>query len=161
MGSRVEGMNFKLNWTSVPVMMNYFFINYPDIYVMNTLIICLFVAVLLPYLLKMVVGYFMQKESVYDNHHPRTQQARLVGMGARAVAAHQNGFESLLVFATAALTALATNHVGVMVRVLAIVYIVSRIIYNIFYLQDLASLRSLTWFVGFICCLAILLSCMV
>jgi uncharacterized MAPEG superfamily protein len=161
MGSRVEGMNFKLNWTSVPVMMNYFFINYPDIYVMNTLIICLFVAVLLPYLLKMVVGYFMQKESVYDNHHPRTQQARLVGMGARAVAAHQNGFESLLVFATAALTALATNHVGVMVQVLAIVYIVSRIIYNIFYLQDLASLRSLTWFVGFICCLAILLSCMV
>lgn len=161
MGSRVEGMNFKLNWTSVPVMMNYFFINYPDTYVMNTLIICLFVAVLLPYLLKMVVGYFMQKESVYDNHHPRTQQARLVGMGARAVAAHQNGFESLLVFATAALTALATNHVGVMVQVLAIVYIVSRIIYNIFYLQDLASLRSLTWFVGFICCLAILLSCMV
>ncbi|EHL30630.1 MAPEG family protein [Legionella drancourtii] len=128
---------------------------------MNTLIICLFVAVLLPYLLKMVVGYFMQKESVYDNHHPRTQQARLVGIGARAVAAHQNGFESLLVFATAALTALATNHVGVMVQVLAVVYIVSRIIYNVFYLQDLASLRSLTWFVGFLCCLAILLSCMV
>lgn len=159
-GARVEGINFKLNWAVVLVMMKYFFIYYQGAYAMITLIICLFIAVLLPYLLKMVVGYFMQKEGVYDNHQPRVQQARLVGMGARAVAAHQNGFESLLVFATAALTALATNHVGALVQVLAIIYIGSRIIYNIFYLQDLASLRSLTWFVGFFCCLAILFVCM-
>ncbi|MGC1182582.1 MAPEG family protein [Legionella sp.] len=126
---------------------------------MNTLIVCLFIAILFPYLLKIVVGYFMKNEGVYDNHHPRIQQARLMGMGARAVAAHQNSFESLLVFTPAALTALVTNNVGITVQVLAIIYIISRLIYTIFYLKDYALLRSLTWFVGFICCLAILLAC--
>ncbi len=128
---------------------------------MNTLIICLFIAVLLPYLVRCVVAYFMQKEGEYDNHQPRTQQIRLTGVGSRAVAAHLNGFESLLVFTVAALTAIATNHVGITVQILAIVYVISRVIYNIFYLIDLASLRSLIWMVGFLCCLAILLSCLV
>lgn len=126
---------------------------------MTTLIICLFIAVLLPYLLKIVVGYFMKKEGRYDNHHPREQQARLVGMGARAVAAHQNGFESLLVFATAALAALATNQVTERVQILAIIYIVSRVVYNVLYLMNWASLRSLVWFIGLLCSLIILLSC--
>ncbi|WP_392536385.1 MAPEG family protein [Legionella sp. 227] len=128
---------------------------------MTTLIICLFIAILLPYLLKMVVAYFMQKEGRYDNHYPRAQQARLQGMGARAVAAHQNSFESLLVFATAALTAMATKHIGISIQILAIVYIISRIIYCFFYLMDKASLRSGVWFVGFVCCLIILGLCMV
>lgn len=127
---------------------------------MNTLIICLFLAVLLPYFIKLVVGYFMKNEGSYDNHLPRVQQARLVGMGARAVAAHQNGFESLLVFATAALTAMITNHLGEYIQLLAIIYIVSRIIYNVLYLMDLAVLRSLAWAVGFLSCLAMLWSCM-
>ncbi|MCW8408326.1 MAPEG family protein [Legionella sp. PATHC035] len=128
---------------------------------MTTLILCLLIAILLPYLLKMVVAYFMQKEGRYDNHYPRAQQARLQGMGARAVAAHQNSFESLLVFATAALTAMATKHLGISIQVLAIIYIISRVIYCFFYLMDKASLRSAVWFVGFICCLIILGLCMV
>jgi uncharacterized MAPEG superfamily protein len=128
---------------------------------MNTLIICLLIAILLPYLLKVIMAYFMKKDGGgYDNHHPRIQQARLAGMGARAVAAHQNGFESLLVFASAAITAIATNHLSATIQVLAVIYIVSRIIYNVLYLWDLASLRSLTWLVGFICCIVILVSCM-
>ncbi|WP_131795133.1 MAPEG family protein [Fluoribacter gormanii] len=128
---------------------------------MTTLILCLFIAILLPYLLKIVVANFMQKEGKYDNHNPRAQQARLQGMGARAVAAHQNSFESLLVFATAVLTAMATNHIGTTIQILAIVYIISRVIYCYFYLMDLASLRSIIWFIGFICCLIILGLCMV
>lgn len=128
---------------------------------MNTLIICLFIAVLLPYIVRGVVARFMTEEGRYDNNNPRMQQARLVGMGARAVGAHLNGFESLSVFATATLTAMATNHVTVFVQVLAVVYIISRIAYNVLYLKDLASFRSMSWFVGFLCCLAILLSCMV
>lgn len=127
---------------------------------MTTLIICLFIAILIPYLLKMIVASFMQKEGKYDNHYPRAQQARLQGMGARAVAAHQNSFESLLVFATAVLTAIATKHIGITIQILAIIYIVSRVIYSYFYLMDMASLRSTTWFVGFICCLVILVLCM-
>lgn len=126
---------------------------------MTALIICLFIAILLPYLIKIVVANFMQKEGEYDNHYPRAQQARLQGMGARAVAAHQNSFESLLVFATAALTAIATHHVSATIQILAIIYIVSRVIYCYFYLMDMASLRSTIWFVGFVCCLVILGLC--
>ncbi len=126
---------------------------------MTTLIICLFIAILLPYLIKIVVANFMQKEGEYDNHYPRAQQARLQGMGARAVAAHQNSFESLLVFATAVLTAIATHHVSATIQILAIIYIVSRVIYCYFYLMDMASLRSTIWFVGFVCCLVILGLC--
>ncbi|KTD40297.1 MAPEG family protein [Legionella parisiensis] len=128
---------------------------------MTTLIICLFIAILFPYLLKLVVANFMQKEGKYDNHYPRVQQARLQGMGARAVAAHQNSFEALLVFATATLTAIATHHIGITIQLLAIIFIVSRVIYSYFYLMDRASLRSTTWFIGFICCLIILGLCMV
>lgn len=128
---------------------------------MTTLIICLFIAVLLPYLLKVVVGSFMQREGKYDNHYPRIQQGRLQGMGARAVGAHQNGFESLLVFATAVLTALATHHISATIQILAVTYIISRVLYNFVYLMDWASLRSFIWFVGFLCCLAILWLCMI
>ena len=128
---------------------------------MTTLIICLFIAILFPYLLKMVVAYFMQKEGRYDNHYPRAQQARLQGMGARAVAAHQNSFESLLVFATAALTAMTTKHLGITIQILAMIYIVSRVIYYYCYLMDMASSRSTAWFVGYVCCLIILGLCMI
>jgi uncharacterized MAPEG superfamily protein len=127
---------------------------------MNTLIICLIIAIILPYLIKGVIVSAIKKQGLYDNHHPRIQQAHLEGIGARALAAHKNGFESLIVFSTAAIAAIATNHVGSGVQSLAIVYIVSRIIYNVLYLKDLATARTLIWSVGFLCCLAILIACM-
>lgn len=126
---------------------------------MSTLIICLLIAVLLPYLAKIPVGFAMQKAGGYDNNYPREQQARLTGFGARAAAAHQNCFESLAVFSTAALTALVTNNLSSTVQILAIVYIVSRVLYNLFYLFDMAALRSTVWFVSLICCVSILWLC--
>ena len=56
---------------------------------MNILIICLFIAMLLPYLAKMPVAVAMAKLGGYDNAHPRAQQAKLTGFGARALAGHQ------------------------------------------------------------------------
>lgn len=127
---------------------------------MSTLIICLLIAVLLPYLAKIPAGYAMSKEGRgYDNHHPRAQQARLQGFGGRAVAAHQNAFESLTVFSTAALTALATEHLTMTVQYLAITHIVCRVIYHVFYLLDLATLRSSIWFVSLGSCIAMLVLC--
>lgn len=137
---------------------SHYFINQDDIS-MTTLIVCLFIALLLPYLAKMPVAYAMKKTGHYDNHHPREQQAKLHGLGARAVGAHQNSFESLIVFSTAALTALATNNVSITIQILAVVYLVSRVIYHCFYLLNWAALRSSIWFVGYICCLAMLWLC--
>lgn len=127
---------------------------------MATLIVCLLITVILPYLLKVPVGYAMQKaKGGYDNHHPRQQQASLQGFGARAVAAHQNCFESLAVFSTATLTALVTNHVSQTIQTLALVYIVSRLIYIFLYLMDFATLRSTVWFIGLACCVSMMWLC--
>lgn len=127
---------------------------------MTTLIICLLITILLPYVIKGLVMRYIMQEQVYDNNHPRLQQAKLEGIGARAVAAHQNGFESLIVFATAVLASIATNHTGASIQLLAVIYIISRVIYNVLYIKNLASLRSLVWFIGFLCCLAILIACL-
>jgi uncharacterized MAPEG superfamily protein len=98
----------------------------------------------------------MQKAGGYDNNYPREQAARLTGFGARAWGAHQNSFESLIVFGIAVLSAMVTHHIGYLVQVLAIVHIVARLVYYAMYLANLASLRTLVWSVGYFASMIIL-----
>lgn len=123
------------------------------------LVSCLFIAALLPYLAKLPMIYAIKQEGGYNNNYPRWQQANLKGFGARALAAHQNSFESLLIFSTAVLAALATGHVSRWVEMLAVIHIIARVIYHVLYLMNLATLRSLVWLVGLVCSLTILGSC--
>jgi uncharacterized MAPEG superfamily protein len=101
---------------------------------MSTLIICLFIAALLPYLAKVPMAIAMNKLGGYDNNHPRAQQAKLTGFGARACAGHQNAFESLIIFAPAVLLAIA-------------------------YLLNVALIRSLLWAAGIISSFSIIYIC--
>ena len=126
---------------------------------MNTVIVCLFIAALLPYVSKAPLAYAMHQLGGYDNNNPREQQAKLEGFGARTLAAHQNSFEALLIFAVAAITAIASNNVTSMTENLAITFIIARVAYHVLYLFDLATLRSLVWFVGLLSSLSILWSC--
>ncbi|MCF1430466.1 MAG: MAPEG family protein [Shewanella sp.] len=126
---------------------------------MTTLLICFLIAMLLPYLSKLPVGYAMAKDGGYDNAHPRTQQARLTGMGARAVAGHQNAFESLLVFGLAVVALLAVGKVNATAEVAAVIHVIARIAYHIFYLTNHNRLRSLCWFAGIIPSFVILAQC--
>lgn len=126
---------------------------------MTILITCIFLACLLPYLTKIPVFYAMHKLG-YDNNHPRTQQESLTGFGARALAAHKNSFESLLIFLAAALTALATQNYTPIIQGLAIFYIFSRIIYSVLYLANYSSMRSIVWATGTITCLTIIIMCL-
>ncbi|ARD23479.1 MULTISPECIES: MAPEG family protein [Shewanella] len=115
---------------------------------MQTLLICLFIALLLPYFAKGPVAVAMAKLGGYDNAHPRAQQSQLTGLGARALAGHQNAFESLIVFGICCLTAIATDNVNSTVSTLAIVHVVARAAYHILYIKGLSTLRSLSWFVA-------------
>ncbi|MDT3273160.1 MAPEG family protein [Shewanella sp. SP2S2-4] len=115
---------------------------------MNILLICLFVAMLLPYLAKGPVAWAMAKAGGYDNNHPRAQQAQLTGFGARALAGHQNAFESLLVFGLAVLVVIATGKVNPTTEWLAITHVAARFVYHILYLANKGTLRSLSWFVA-------------
>ena len=126
---------------------------------MTTLIWCLFIATLLPFLAKGPVAYAMNKLGGYNNNHPREQQSNLTGFGARALAAHQNSFESLIIFAPAVLLAIATHHIGENIVLLAIVHVCARVAYNVFYLLDIDKLRSLVWFIATISSFTIIYQC--
>ncbi len=126
---------------------------------MTILIICLFLALLLPLLAKVPLTYAMTKLGGYNNNHPREQQSKLTGFGARALAAHQNAFESVIIFAPAVILALATDNSQQAVIVLAVVHVISRVLFNIFYLLNIALLRSIVWGIATFCSFAILYQC--
>ena len=123
---------------------------------MSLLISCLFIAALMPYLAKVPLIMAIQKSSTYDNNYPRAQASNLTGFAARAWAAHQNGFESLLVFGVAVLSAIVTHHVTAVVEWLAVIHILARCIYYGLYWMDLASPRTMVWAVGYLSAMAIL-----
>lgn len=128
---------------------------------MFTLILCLLIACIVPYLAKIPVVIAMQAEpGGYDNDHPRAQQAKLTGFGARAVAAHQNSFESLIIFSAAILTALATKHLDPSIQYLAVGHLLARCVYHLLYLFNLATLRSTIWAVGLLCSLSMIWLCL-
>lgn len=126
---------------------------------MTTLIICLFIAAILPYLAKLPVAIAMNKLGGYDNNHPREQQQKLTGFGARSLAAHQNAFESLIVFSAAILLAIATKNTGSLIESLAITHIVARVFYHIAYLVNWGAVRSLIWIVGLASSFTIIYQC--
>ena len=127
---------------------------------MTTLIVCLFIASVLPFIAKVPVAYAMHQLNGYDNLQPRTQQAKLTGFGARALAAHQNAFESLIIFAPAVLLAIATKTFNDTVSLLAISHVIARVMYNLLYLVNLGLLRSIAWALGLTCSLMIIWQCL-
>lgn len=126
---------------------------------MTILIVCLFLALLLPILAKGPVAFAMAKLGGYNNNHPREQQSQLTGFGARALAAHQNAFESVILFAPAIILALATGNIQQEIVVLAVIHVIARLLYNIFYLLDISLLRSIVWVIATLCSFTIVLQC--
>lgn len=118
---------------------------------MSTLIWCLLIAGLLPIAAKAPVVYFQNRDKGYDNRHPRAQQQRLTGAGARAVAGHYNAYEAFGLYAAAVLLVIATDQITHMNQVLAISFIVLRVAYHVFYLANWDKLRSLVWLFALLC----------
>lgn len=127
---------------------------------MTILISCLFIALLLPFIAKIPLAVAMKKQGKYDNNHPREQQDKLTGKGARALAAHQNAFESLIIFAPAVVLAMTLQPENTFIAKLAVIHVIARIIYNILYIYDLAALRSIAWFIGIISSFMIVWQCL-
>lgn len=123
---------------------------------MHTLMICLFIATWMAILSKLPLAYAMQKSGHYDNAHPREQQKKLKGFGARALAAHQNSFEALLVFGLAVFAVAVSGQVSWWAKCYAITFVVARLAYHVVYLLNWATVRSLVWFIGFYCSIAMM-----
>jgi uncharacterized MAPEG superfamily protein len=119
---------------------------------------CVVISALLIYVAKIPVAKAMNEQGGYDNHLPRQQQAQLTGFGARALAAHQNCFEAFILFAVGVLMAHTTQTAGWLIDSLAIIFVITRIIYLLCYWTDLAWQRSLVWGVGLVCSLLLMIS---
>lgn len=112
---------------------------------------CLLVAVILPYAwLGPAASARKAQFGSLDNKQPRQQVAKLEGKGARAYAAHQNAFEALAVFAPAVLVAHVTQADPKLSAILAVVWVVCRVLHGVLYIADVDMARSGVFFVAFL-----------
>lgn len=120
---------------------------------MHIALICVLIAGLMPYLW---TGVAKVTGPRYDNADVRAWQARLVGLPARANAAHLNSLEAFPLFAAAVLAGLLAGADPQRLAMWSLAFIGLRVLYGIVYLLDIATLRSLVWFAA-ICCPVVIL----
>ncbi|WP_100656642.1 MAPEG family protein [Alteromonas flava] len=123
---------------------------------MAVMLICLLISLVLPIVAKAPVALAMHQLAGYDNRHPREQQAKLEGFGARALAAHKNSFEAIAYFTPAVVTVIALGAIDDTAKLLAMCFVASRIIYLLCYWFNLHVVRSIFWVIGFACSIMLL-----
>lgn len=90
-----------------------------------------------------------RRQGGYDNHNPRAWLAKQVDWRARANAAQANSFEALPFFIGAVVIAHQLGANQTQLDVLALLYIVVRVLYVMLYVSDAAMLRSVVWTLAF------------
>ena len=86
------------------------------------------------------------------NNAPRAWLDQLEGWPQRAHWAQLNGFEVFPIFAAAVLVAQTSHATQTRIDTLAECFIGFRLLYIAMYLADQATLRTLTWIGGMVCC---------
>ncbi|RZI62606.1 MAG: hypothetical protein EOP37_02325 [Rubrivivax sp.] len=89
-----------------------------------------------------------RRDGGFDNHDPRGWLSRQTGWQARAHAAQQNSFEALPLFIAGVLAAQQMQHAQARIDLLAVAFVVTRVVYVALYIADWPNLRSLAWAVG-------------
>lgn len=123
---------------------------------------CVLAAALLPYVCAYLAksGGFgkPRRQGGYDNGQPRAWLARQTGWHARADAAQANSFEALPFFIGAVVIAHQLGAPQTRLDILALLFVILRIIYIAMYVAGLATLRSAVWAAALGANIAILLS---
>lgn len=86
----------------------------------------------------------------FDNAEPRAWLEKQSGVRRRADYAHRNHFEAFPFFAAGVIIAHQLHAAQDLLNLLALVFIVARIAYTAFYLNDRPSLRSAVWCIAFL-----------
>ena len=115
---------------------------------------CVFIAALLPYLSTVIAKVGGRG---YTNCAPRDFLEKQVGWRKRAHWSQLNGFEAFPAFAAAVIIAHLRFADQTLIDNLAVTFVSVRILYVIFYIADKAALRSLVWFIGFLCMVTLFL----
>lgn len=112
---------------------------------------CILVAAILPQLAVMYAKW----DKEFDNDNPREWLAKTDGAKRRAVAAMENGYEGLPLFIAAVLIAHLQGVDAQWLNILAVGYIVSRVLYTFAYIAGKGTIRSLIWVAGLACIIAL------
>jgi uncharacterized MAPEG superfamily protein len=113
---------------------------------------CVLVMGLFPYV---AAGIAKKGFEGYDNSMPRNWLAKQTGFRERANAAQANLFESLPFFFAAVLIASLANAPQNRIDLLAIGFVLARIIYLVCYVANWPTTRSIVWLAGLACVVAI------
>ena len=115
--------------------------------------VCIVIALMLPIILAGIAK--KESEVQINNNNPRDYIRNLNGKAKYAYGAEQNSYESFPPFAIAVIVAHLTGGTQLTVDILAGLYIFSRLMYIVFYLQGKGTLRSTTYMVGLISTIAL------
>ncbi|SVB76630.1 uncharacterized protein METZ01_LOCUS229484 [marine metagenome] len=115
--------------------------------------VCIVIALILPIILAGIAK--KESEVQINNNDPRDYVRNLKGRAKYAYGAEQNSYESFPPFAIAVIVAHLTGGTQLTIDFLAGLYIFSRLMYIVFYLQGKGTLRSATYMVGLISTIAL------
>ena len=107
---------------------------------------CIVISLFIPLV---CVGYAKFSRKGYDNSAPREFLATLEGKAKRAYHAQNNFYETFPAFGIGVVAAHQMGGLQATIDSLAVTYVLARILYMIFYINDKPNLRTLVWFVGF------------
>ncbi|NJN86858.1 MAG: MAPEG family protein [Leptolyngbyaceae cyanobacterium SL_7_1] len=119
----------------------------PTLPVSITLLSAIVAAAALVYLPFLVVAYGRVKVG-YDMAAPRSLFDKLPAYAQRATWAHQNAFETFLLFAVAALMAVVTGVEESIAAGAGLAFVVARLFYPVFYILNVPLGRSLMFAIG-------------
>jgi len=111
------------------------------------LLYCIAAAAVLIYVPFLVVGYARMSVG-YDTRAPRAMFDKLPAYAQRATWAHQNSFETFMIFAAAALMAYVTGQNSSLATGAAIAFVIARSLYSVFYILNIPVGRSLMFGIG-------------
>jgi uncharacterized MAPEG superfamily protein len=106
---------------------------------------CVLVAGFLPYFGTLTAKIGGER---FDNSNPRDWLDAQSGFRKRANAAQHNSFEAFPFFAAAVIIAHVAGAPQGRIDLFAVMFILARLFYIAFYVADMATFRSLAWFVG-------------
>ncbi|WP_020681854.1 MAPEG family protein [Marinobacterium rhizophilum] len=123
---------------------------------MPVILYVLFIVSVMPIVLAGLGNYFRARQfGAFDNNNPRLQQSRLEGPGARAQAAQANAWEALSIFGVTCFIAYASGVELASLTGVALLFLACRVLHAVFYIANMAALRSLIFGAAMACCLYI------
>lgn len=122
---------------------------------MTTAYWCVLAAALMPYV---AVSIAKSGGERFDNSNPRLWLERQQGFRARANAAQANSFEAFPFFAAAVIVAHITQAPQDRIDALAVMFVLARAAFIVFYVADWHWARSIAWTIGVVATITIFVS---